>query len=365
MECKVQKSDLLRALRIAQSIADRKSTMPMLANVLLRTTGKNKLLIAATDLNVSISAELTSENAAEGGLTVSAKSIYDIVSRLPGRTMVMRHSGTVLQIEAGHVGCEIPAMPDRDFPRIPDSSGLEFGEVDSGVLREMIDRTLFSVSSDETRFHLNGVLFESNGANARMVSTDGHRLAKVDRRLAGGPNLSAGIIIPTKGMQELKEVIDGAGSVGLAVETPYLFVRGDAMTLAIKLIETQNPPYDTGIPKKHDIEVVFDDSLLASLWRALPICKETRGVMLRCDGRGVRLDVEHPDIGRQFETVYAMGLGEAWDICFNPRYWYEHIESMAPGEIVLRMSTDPLAPVTLQSVGDPDHIAVIMPMRPW
>src|SRR5262245_42930084 len=163
MDFRIAKLEFLRGLRLAQSIADRKSTMPMLANVLLRVTGKSSLLVAATDLNVSLSAELASDNKGEGGLTVGAKALHDIVSSMPGEDIVVKRAdNNWAEIKAGKVDYRLVGMPDRDFPKIPDHREVTFSDVPASVLREMIDKTLFSVSSDETRFHLNGVLFESD-----------------------------------------------------------------------------------------------------------------------------------------------------------------------------------------------------------
>ena len=174
MEFRIHKTEFVRGLRLAQSIADRKSTMPMLANVLLRVqngaSNPRRLLVAATDLNVSISAELKLHSGSEGGLTVNAKALHDIVVNLPGdEVSIKKVENNWAEIKAGKVSYRIVGMPDRDFPKIPDHREATFSDLDAVTLREMIDRTLFSVCNDETRFHLNGVLFESNGSTARMI----------------------------------------------------------------------------------------------------------------------------------------------------------------------------------------------------
>jgi DNA polymerase-3 subunit beta len=364
MEFRIQQSEFLKGLRLAQSIADRKSTMPMLANVLLRTTGQNKLLVAATDLNVSISAELACENAAEGGLTVSAKALHDIVSNLPSEEILIRRAdNNWAEIKAGKVDYRLVGMPDRDFPKIPDSHGLDFCEIDSSVLREMIDRTLFSVSNDETRFHLNGVLFESNGTNARMVSTDGHRLSKVDRPLAGGPTLNSGIIIPKKGVQEIKKVIDHVSKVSLAVKAPYLYVRGDDMTLAVKLIESQFPPYEQVIPKQHTKEVVIDRHLLLdALKRAQLMSSETRGVKFSVSDGGLVISSDNPDIGEVREELEAQYNGESVSIGFNPKYVIDLLMQMSTDQVTLELNGE-LDPGLLRPLSEDEYLGVVMPMR--
>ncbi len=193
----------------------------MLANVLLRTEGKNQLLVAATDLNVSLTAELKSTNTSEGGITLGAKNLYELIVNAPGDDITLKKADNHwAEIKSGKVSYRIVGMPDRDFPKVPDHREATYSTIESAVLREMIDRTLFSVCNDETRFHLNGVYFESDGSKARMVSTDGHRLSKVERTIAGGPKLTSGIIIPKKGLLEIKRVLETGPSCKLADQDP-------------------------------------------------------------------------------------------------------------------------------------------------
>ena len=364
MELKIQKTEFLKGLRIAQSIADRKSTMPMLANVLLRASGQNTVQIAATDLNVSVSAELESENAAEGGLTVGAKALHDIVNNMPGDMLQLRRAeNNWAEIKAGKVDYRLVGMSDRDFPKIPEDSGATYSEIEPGVLREMIDRVLFSVCNDETRFHLNGVLFESDGKNARMVSTDGHRLSKVERKLDGAPTLTAGIIIPKKGVVEVKRVLDGAEKTSIAIKSPYIFVRGDRITLAIKLIDSQFPAYDQVIPKEHSKEVVIDRQLLLSaLKRAQLMSSETRGVKFSVSENGLVISSDNPDIGEVREELAANYSGESVSIGFNPRYVIELLSHMATEQVTLELNGE-LDPGLLRPLSGDDYLGVVMPMR--
>src|SRR5678816_4649145 len=194
MEFKIEKAALLQGLYLAQGISDRKSTMPILANVLLRTDGKDKLLVAATDLNVTVTAELACQVDKDGGLTVGAKHLHDIVKALPGESLSLKRTENhYADIKAGKVEYKVVGMPDRDFPKLPNHREVKFAKVDAATLRDMIAKTFFSISTDETRYHLNGVLFECNGDGARaigrMVSTDGHRLSKIERPLPGGPKV--------------------------------------------------------------------------------------------------------------------------------------------------------------------------------
>jgi DNA polymerase-3 subunit beta len=364
MEFRIQKSEFIRGLRLAQSIADRKSTMPMLANVLLRTIGKNKLLVAATDLNVSLSAELKATNAAEGGLTVNAKSLHDIVVALPGDELtIKRADNSWAEIRAGKVTYRVVGMPDRDFPKVPDHREAPFSDLEAAVLREMIDRTLFSVCNDETRFHLNGVLFESNGSKARMVSTDGHRLSKVERALPGGPQLTAGVIIPKKGLLEIKRVLDGATSCKLAVKTPYVFLQADDLVLAVKLIDAQFPPYEQVVPKEHKRSLVIDRHLLIdALKRAQLMSSETRGVKFAMESGKLTIASDNPDVGEVKEELEADYSGDPVAIGFNPKYVIELLGQMASEQVGLELGGE-LDPGLFKPLGADEYLGVVMPMR--
>ncbi|MCA9678108.1 MAG: DNA polymerase III subunit beta [Kofleriaceae bacterium] len=364
MEFRIHKTEFVRGLRLAQSIADRKSTMPMLANVLLRTVGKNKLLVAATDLNVSLSAQLQATATTEGGITVNAKALHDIVTSLPGEELTIKRADNGwAEIHAGKVNYRVVGMPDRDFPKVPDHREAPFADVDAAALREMIDRTLFSVCNDETRFHLNGVLFESNGSKARMVSTDGHRLSKVERPLPGGPQLTAGVIIPKKGLLEIKRVLDGASSCKLAVKTPYVFLQADDLVLAVKLIDAQFPPYEQVIPKDHKRSLVVDrHQLIDALKRAQLMSSETRGVKMAMENGKLTVASDNPDVGEVREELEADYAGEAMAIGFNPKYVIELLGQMASDQVGLDLGGE-LDPGLFKPLGADEYVGVVMPMR--
>lgn len=365
MEFRIQKNEFLRGLRLAHSIADRKSTMPMLANVLLRASGKGNLLVAATDLNVSMSAELTSQNKGDGGLTLGAKPLHDIVVNMPGEDLVLRRAeNNWAEICAGKVEYRLVGMPDRDFPKIPDHRETEFAQIDANVLREMIEKTLFSVSNDETRFHLNGVLFECDGNKALMVSTDGHRLSKVERTLDGAPTLSAGVIIPKKGLVEIKRILDASsGTCDLSIKTPYVFVRTGDITLAVKLIEADFPPYEAVIPKDNTKKLIIDRQVLSdALKRAQLMSSETRGVKFALSSGTLQIAGNNPDIGEVREELEVEYAGDEVAVGFNPKYVLELLSQMDTARVSLELNGD-LDPGLIRPVDGDEYLGVVMPMR--
>ncbi|HKA86284.1 MAG TPA: DNA polymerase III subunit beta [Haliangiales bacterium] len=365
MEFRIQKSEFLRGLRLAQGIADRRSTMPILANVLLRTDGKNKLLLAATDLNVSVSVELAAKIDKEGGLTVGARPLHDVVQSLPGEDVVFRRAeNNWADIRAAKVAYKLVGMPDRDFPKMPDHREVKYSKVDPAVLREMIDKTLFSVSNDETRFHLNGVLLECDGARARMVSTDGHRLSKVERTLTGGPVLPQGVIIPRKGLTEMKRALEGAASPSeMAVAGIYVFVKTGEAALAVKIIEAQFPPYDKVIPTGNDKSLVVGrKELLEALRRASLMSSDTRGIKLAMEKGILHIASDNPELGEVREELEVEYAGEPLAIGFNPKYFEDILQQMTNEQVRLDLSGE-LDPGVIRPADGTDYLGVVMPMR--
>jgi DNA polymerase-3 subunit beta len=364
MEFRIAKAEFLRGLRLAQGIADRKSTMPMLANVLLRTQGKNQLLVAATDLNVSLTAELKSHNASDGGIAIIAKSLFDLIANAPGDEVTLKKADNHwAEIKSGKVTYRIVGMPDRDFPKVPDHREASYSTVESAVLREMIERTMFSICNDETRFHLNGVFFESDGSKCRMVSTDGHRLSKVERTIPNGPKLSAGVIIPKKGLLEIKKVLEQGPNAKLAVKTPHVFLVQDDIAIAVKLIDAQFPPYDQVIPRDHKKIITVDRMrLIDALRRAQLMSSETRGVKVAAAKEGVTITSDNPDLGEVREELEAEFNAEPIAIGFNPKYVVELLSQMTSDQVTVALGGE-LDPGLIRPLTGDDYLGVVMPMR--
>ena len=375
MEFKIEKAAFLQGLYFAQGIADRKATMPILANVLLRTEGTDKILVAATDLNLTVTTELSCEVIAEGGLTVAAKHLHDIVKSLPGdRVAIRRADNNYAEISAGKVNYKVIGLPDRDFPKLPSYRDLKFHKVEAPVLRDLIAKTFFSISNDETRSHLNGVLFECEGtgdkATARMVSTDGHRLSKCERSLPGAPQLMPGIVIPRRGLMELRRALEsGAGQVEFATSAGYLFLRSGATVLTVRLTDAQFPPYDQVIPREHQREVVINHGqLLDSLKRiSLVASEKTWGVRLSVSRGTMRIESDNPDLGQGREELDVRYDGPDCTIGFNAKYLIELMSEIETTDVQLELNGE-LDPGLLRPLDDKQgvgnqYLGVIMPMR--
>jgi DNA polymerase III subunit beta len=366
MEFKIEKAALLQGLYLAQGISDRKSTMPILANVLLRTDGKDKLLVAATDLNVTVTAELPCKVDKDGGLTVGAKHLHEIVKSLPGDDLSLKRTENhYADIKAGKVEYKVVGMPDRDFPKLPNHREVKFAKVDAATLRDMIAKTFFSISTDETRYHLNGVLFESDGKVGRMVSTDGHRLSKVERPLEGGPKLAQGIIIPRKGLMEVRRALETAdGQIELGIDKGHLFVRVGSVALSVKLIDAQFPPYDQVIPKENDKVVIAPRAGLLEALRRISIMSsdKTWGIKLGVKKGALQVASDNPDLGEAREEIDVSYDGAALTVGFNAKYFIELLAEMEGDEVKLELNGE-LDPGLVRPADGKGYLGVVMPMR--
>jgi DNA polymerase-3 subunit beta len=366
MEFLIRKDEFLKGLQLAQGIADRKSSMPILANVLLRTDGKGKLLCGATDLAISVTTDVAARVEIEGGLTLDAKKLYEIVRALPGAELsVRRGDNNHAELRAGKVSYRLVGLPDRDFPKLPDHREVSCATVEAKTLRTLIGRTLYSVSTDETRYHLNGALFESDGDVAKMASTDGHRLSFAEEPLVGGPALPAGVIIPRKGLLELKRVLDALeGSCELGFHGGHAFLRAGGTAVAMKLVEAQFPPYDQVIPKSHSkLATLSRPAFIDALKRTLLMASEkTSGVKLTLEAERLVLEGDHPDQGQAREELDIRLEGEPLTIGFNARYLLDVLGEMDSSEVRLELSGE-LDPGVLRPAECRGYLGVVMPMR--
>lgn len=370
MEFRLPKADLLRALRLAAAVADRKSTMPLLGHVLLRTSKHTQmtLLVAATDLAVSVSCELqlTEPAKSDGALALPAKSLYELVANAPGDDIrIKRLDGNWAEVFSGKAKYKLAGLADRDFPKLPDRREVADGITPIGapLLVRLIDRTLFSVCHDETRLQLNGVYFHRDGDKLIAVSTDGHRLTLAS---AGIPlPLTKGIIVPRKGLVEVKRLLADATTCQLAVTASTLFVVAGGTALAVKLIDAQFPPYQQVIPKldaKTTRVTVDRGRLIESLRRMQLMTTDQHGVKLSPIDGGIRVEAAHADMGNVTEGIDCEVSGTMPTIGFSPKYAVELLTAMTADSVTLCVGGE-LDPVLVQQPTDDSHSGVVMPMR--
>lgn len=370
MKFEIQKSDFLRILQKTQNIIEKRNTMPILSNALL-VAEKEKLSIFATDLEVSLKDECFVKVEVEGKIAVSAKNLFDLIKEFPdGPIKVNKKNNNWLEVKSHKAVFNIVGAAADEFPAFPQCETREFARVQSQILQDMIEKTIYSVSNDETRYHLNGVFFErvvsDGGTNFRMVATDGHRLSLIDKKVEMNlKGKTEGVIIPKKGLFELRKLLEGEeGSLEMAFEGSHLVVKKDATLLFIRLIDGKYPNYQQLIPARLQKRVaVSRDNLLSCLRRvSLLSNQKSKGITLSISKNAMEIYSNNPEIGDAKEEIDVRYTGDALKIGFNAKYLMDILNNIQDEEIDIELN-DQLSPGILRPANDSSYTCVVMPMR--
>lgn len=374
MDVVIPKKDLYKLLERCHGVADKKSAVPALANVLLTAEGR-ALRVAATDLYLAMSGQAEAEITTGGSIAVPAKDLFERVKAMPdGPVQVTTSDGAQTTIKA--VGqarrYTLHGLPGNDFPLLPkpapDAPALEL-PVD--LLALLMARTHFSISADETRAHVNSALFEWSGDRVRMVTTDGHRLSKMEATVAG-TSATATMLIPLKAISELRRLTDQAKSekvASLVIQQsgPNAFFTVAGMMFSVKLVDAQFPPYQQVIPSSPARTVraprlPFIDALKAI---QLAASDRTGGVKLALVPGALRITSESPESGNAFDEIAVDYDGPEMTIGFNAKYFLDVLGAIDEEEVALGLSgeLDPAVLMPATESSSSSYIAVVMPMR--
>ena len=371
MMIEVEKKDLISLLGKTQNIVEKRNTMPILVNVLLEAENK-KLKVFATDLEVSLTDEITVLREQKGRVAVNAKNLFEIVKELAEAPVILtKKENNWLEIRQNKSVFNIVGISADEYPVFPTYSTKDFLKVDAPVLSDMIEKTIYSVSNDETRYHLNGVYFERQSQSGketfRMVATDGHRLSLVDRQAefkgAGFPG--QGVIIPRKGLFEIKKLLDiVGGEFEMAVEGSQLIVRRESTVLMVRLIEGKYPNYQQLIPQKlSNHALVKRETLLSSLKRVSLLSNQKyKGVTLSLTQGRMEISSNNPELGDAKEEIEIRYKGNDIRIGFNARYMLDVLSSFDDDEVDIELN-DQLSPGLMRPHNDNSYTCVVMPMR--
>jgi len=372
MKLTISKSELQRGLTRIQSVVEKRNTMPILANVLLDATSKKRdtLALAATDLEVGIRGTHPADVETAGKVTVSAKKLYEIVRELPDEPIALEvTSNTYIQLRCDRAKFTLAGNAAEEYPTLPNFTSGKTTPVQAVLLSEMIERTIYAASADETRYNLNGVYVERLGDSGkiRMVATDGHRLAIVDRILGGElVGLERGVIIPRKGLAELKRLLDeeDTDEIELGFEDNNGLARKGDVTLVMRLIEGEFPNYQQVIPRETKIQLTIGvDAVSRALRRVMLLSAErSRAVKFELSEGQLRLSSNNPDLGDAQEELDVDYAGEGLTVAFNARYLIDALGSVKAKEVRLGFK-DATSPAQLVPTDDDDALAVVMPMR--
>jgi DNA polymerase-3 subunit beta len=380
MELTVAKKDLLRLVTRMQGVAERKSTMPVLSNVLLSVDGPSTLRVAATDLYLALIGRVTVDVSKGGSVAVPAKDLAERIRMMPDGPIHLAaqdNASTVIKAVGSARRYTLRGMPGDDFPPLPaPAEGSPSLALDVDVLQELVAKTHFSISTDETRAHLNSALFEWDGDVVRMVTTDGHRLSKMEVKVSGR-QASATMLIPFKAIQELRRLCEDmageAKDAGKDAAKPQLqitqsgssaFFQGGGMTFAVRLVDAQFPPYSQVIPQQSEKVVKVPRAVLADALRAVSVAasERTGGVKLSLTGGTMRISTESPESGEGFDEVSIDYAGAPMTIGFNAKYFLDILGALDEDEVQLGFGGE-LDPAVVRPVGPRQFLAVVMPMR--
>src|ERR1700719_3898442 len=371
MKITVERSELLKSLGHVHRVVERRNTIPILANVLLRAD-RSKLSLKATDLDVEVTDTIAAEVGPGGSTTVPAHMFFDIVRKLPeGAQIVLESSGdrAALAIRAGRSRFTLQTLPESDFPDLAPGEMTHKFTLKAADLKRLIDKTQFAISTEETRYYLNGIYLHTAGsakaATLRAVATDGHRLAQIDLPLPNGASGMPGVIVPRKTVGEVQRLIeDNEAEVAIELSQGKIRFTIGNVVLTSKLIDGTFPDYGRVIPQNNDKELIVDKKdFEAAVDRVSTISSERgRAVKLALSAGKLVLSVTNPDSGSATEELEVEYASDALDIGFNSRYLLD-IAAQIEGEVAVLKLADPRSPTLVQDKDNKSALYVLMPMR--
>jgi len=370
MRVRIERANLLKALNHVHRVVERRNTIPILANVLMKAEG-SELSLKATDLDLEIVDKAPASVEQPGSVTVPAHMLYDIVRKLPeGAEIALdSESGQAMALKAGRARFALQMLPDSDFPDLNAGDLPVSFPLSAEQLKRLIDRTQFAISTEETRYYLNGIYFHvmGEGANARLraVATDGHRLAKAEVSAPAGSVGMPGVIVPRKTVGEVQKLLeDPQAEVAVSLSDSKIRLAIGDLVLTSKLIDGTFPDYERVIPKANDKVLTLDKSEFKNAVDRVSTISSDRGraVKLSLTADKMVLAVNNPDSGSATDELPVGYESEPLDIGFNSKYLLDIADQLTSEEAIFKLA-DPGSPTLIQDSADSDAIYVLMPMR--
>lgn len=383
MSFTIHKREFLKGLSLIQSVTGRRTTLPILSHILIEWE-KNSLYLTGTDLETGIREELSATVEQSGKASVSAKKLYEIVRELPEETIhIQKKENHWVTLQCGKSLFNLVGLDPDEFPSLPTFQDGYFSRVSTHLIKEMIEKTAFAASNEESRYHLNGILFlqknqgpvpsstEQGGKEIlRMVATDGHRLSLIDREGETIRGIEKGIIIPKKGVLEIKKIIgdrDEEGVMEIYFDQSHGFFRFGKSLMVIRLIDGEFPEYEQVIPKGNDKKLVMERERMCGCLRRVSTMASERveGIKVSLKKNSVEISSYHQDFGDAKEEVDVVYEGPPLEIGFNARYLIEALSVIDTDEVVMELK-DEGSPGIIRSPSSKDsshQLCIIMPMR--
>ena len=366
MKATIERATLLKALGHVQSVVERRNTIPIISNVLIEARDDGSIRLMATDLDLQVDESVAAQVSQAGATTVPAHTFFDIVRKLPeGSQVELAASDGKMQVVAGRARFNLSTLPRDDFPVIAEGELPTRFELPAATLRQIIDKTRFAISSEETRYYLMGIFLHVVDDKLKAAATDGHRLARITLPRPDGAEGMPDIIIPKKCVVELRKLLDeveGTAEVSLS-PTKVRFGLGSAV-LTSKLIDGTFPDYNRVIPTGNDKLLKLDPkSFAAGVDRVATIASEkTRAVKMSVDRDKVTLSVTSPESGTATEEIACDYGADNIEIGFNARYLMDILAQIEGDSVEVHLA-DAAAPTLLRENDNSPALYVLMPMR--
>ena len=371
MKLTIERADLLKSLAHVQSVVERRTTIPILSNVRIDGSGA-RLSVTATDMDLAVVENVVAEVSQDGVTTAPAHTLYDIVRKLPEGAQVELETGVdggQLTLTSGHARFSLPCQPADEFPVMAEGEFSHSFALPAASLRRVIDKARFAISTEETRYYLNGIYLhdasENGSAVLRAVATDGHRLSRVDVALPDGAASMPGIIVPRKAVSELRKLIDELdGDVAVSLSETKIRFAFDEVVLTSKLIDGTFPDYNRVIPAGNDKVLEIESERFS---RAVDLVstvstEKTRSVKLSLSKGQLVVSANSPDNASADEQLEVDYDAQDIQIGFNSRYLLD-VTSQVDGENIRFSMADAASPTLVHDTGDAEALYVLMPMR--
>ena len=366
MEVRIDKDIFLDGVQKIQGIAEAKGAMPILSHFLL-VAEKDRIGIQATDLEIGSKGYYPANVITPGEITLSAKKIFDILRELPREEVhLIKEDNHWVRLKCGKSKFRLPGMPSEDFPPLPEFSQDSLMELSGKLLKQMIRKTFFAQSPDETRQVLNGLLLEQDNGKVKMVGTDGHRLAVVRRDLGGSSKGEKGsYLIPKKTLAELVKLVEDEEAIFSfsAKNNHFAFIQGDQVIVSRK-IDGKFPNYQQVIPSDNKLQVQINRSMFQQALKRVSLLADEKSKMVRFDIKvgSIVLTSDTTELGEAREEVATSYSGEEVSVGLNAKYVLDVLNVIDDEEIILNLKDDKSS-CLITSNGDKDYQSIVMPMR--
>jgi len=373
MKFSIDRSALLTALQHVHSVVERRNTIPILSNVLIEAK-EDGVYLTATDMDIAVIEKINLEKSEVmqlGTITTSAQMLYDIVRKLPENIKVelLSEKNDRLGIKASSSSFALNCLPAEDFPSISQEEFKYTFSLETNDLIRLIDKTSFAMSLEETRYYLNGIYLhavnDSDGEKLRTVSTDGHRLSRVDMNIPEGANEIPGVIVPRKTIMEIRKLLeDHSDIINLSLSDNKIKLSFSNVILTSKLLDGTFPDYSRVIPEQNDKTVTISNQLLSeAVDRVSTVSTDkTRAIKINISKGNLVISATNPDKGSASESLDVIYEGEEVEIGFNSKYVLDVARQIKGNEIIIKLS-DSVSPTLVYDKDDKGVLFVLMPMR--